>query len=94
LMRRRRRPPTTIFSKHNVDQLKKFCKMGVRVENLLEKEIERIAKEDASDLPSKKAAQFELIKRHREHVSKLSEVRLHLQMMFQHTGENLHEDVK
>ena len=92
MIRRRRYQPKTIFSKHNVDQVKKFCVQGLRVEKLLEAEIERIAKEpvDEGDA-SRKAAQLELIARHRTNITKISEVRLHFQTMMQSIGVNLHE---
>lgn len=77
MSRRRRRPTPTIFSPHNVSQIKKFCKTGLRVERLLEKEIERIAKEKPED-PKAKIAQLELIKRHRETAGRISHTRLEL----------------
>jgi hypothetical protein len=77
MMRRRQRPKKTIFSPHNVEQIKKFCRIGLRVENILEKEIERIAKEKPEEERSK-AAQLELIKRHRETAARISLTRLEL----------------
>ena len=94
-MSKRRRRTITIFSPHNVDQIKRFCKQGLRVESLLEKEIARIAKEPIEEGDEgKRGAQFELIKRHREHISKISEVRLHFQTMFQHTGTDIHNGLR
>lgn len=90
MMRRGRRGPKTIFSPHNVDTVKKFCKLGVRVEKLLDKEIERIAKENPEDKGAK-AAQLELIRRHRETGSTIEAVRLELASIMQNIGVDVHK---
>lgn len=89
-MMRKQRPPKTIFSNHNVDTVKKFCKLGLRVERLLEKEIERVAKEEPEDEKSKEA-QLELIRRHRETVQRTSRVRLDLAGIMQNINVNVME---
>lgn len=89
-MMRKQRPPKTIFSPHNVDTIKKFCKLGLRVEGLLEKEIERIAKEEPEGEKSKEA-QLELIRRHNETVARISRVRLDLAGIMQNINVNVME---
>ena len=90
MSRRRRRPPNTIFSPHNVDQVKRFFKQALRVESLLEKEIERIAKDETAADEKREAAKLELIKRHRGTIEKLASARLDLASMMQSIGVNLH----
>ena len=87
-MMRRKYPPKTIFSKHNVDTLRKFCKLGLRVEGLLENEMERIKKEIEKE-PDKKESGLELISRHRDAVKHISDARLHFATMM--PDKNLHE---
>ena len=90
-MMRRRRPTKTIFSAHNVDQIKKFCTQGLRVENILEREVERIYKENPSDEKAK-IAQLELVRRHQDTAAKISAVRLELASIMQSVGIDVHKE--
>lgn len=90
-MMRRKKPPTTIFSPHNVEAVKRFCKQGLRIETLLEKEIERITRENTFGDEKREAVKLEIIKRHRETVSKISEARLDLALIMQSIGVDVHK---
>ncbi len=82
-------PAKTIFSPHSVDTIKKFCKHGLRVEKLLDKEIERIAKEEPED-PKAKAAQLELIRRHRATGEGIAKARLDLAGIMANINVDVH----
>ena len=56
----------------------------------MEKEIERIAKESPPD-PKAKAAQLELIRRHRETAGRISKTRLELAELMQNIGVDVHK---